>query len=169
MAKISFRITSDKPDDVSARGWRTAMVAGWFAVGEYHDRVVQPRKFAPGAAERYGFQRRSDKYLARKQRFAARSWRVKDGGKTDLVYSGITRTAVLRRQYPKAFPTKVWVDIPTPSYVQMRPNTSKRRMPPLGQELVSITADEQTAMEAVFQEAAEERLKEIRERITRKL
>jgi len=171
MAKIAFAITTDQPDDISDRGWRTALIAGWFAVGEYHDRVVQPRKFESGAAERYGYQPRSAKYLARKKRIAQHSWRVKDGGQREIVYSGMTRTRVLLRQYPKAFPTKVWVDLPTPSYIQMRPNRtgSRRNMPALGQELVSITADEQTAMEAAFQQAVEERLTEIRERKTRRI
>lgn len=171
MAKISFQIITDKPDDISKRGWRTALIAGWFAVGEYHDRVVQPRKFDASAAERYHYQPRSPKYLARKKRIAQHSWRVKDGGEREIVYSGMTRTRVLARQYPKAFPTKVWVEIPTPSYIQMRPNKrgSRRNMPALGQELVSITADEQQAMAAAFREAVEERLTEIRERTTRRI
>ena len=169
MAKIGFNITADKPDDVSKRGWRTALIAGWFAVGEYHDRIVQPRKFEPDAAERYGYQPRTDKYLERKKRIAAHSWRVKDGGEKDLVYSGMTRTRVLAKQYPRAFPTKVWVDIPTPSYVQMRPNKTKWKMPAMGQELVSITPDEQREMEVAFQAAVEERLNEIHERKTRKI
>jgi hypothetical protein len=169
MAKIAFQITSDKPDDVSQRGWRTALIAGWFAVGEYHDRVVQPRKFAADAASRYGYQPRSPRYMRRKQRLAKASWRVKEGGERDIVYSGVTRTAVLNRQYPRAFPTKVWVDLPTPSYVSMRPNTRKRRMPALGQELVSVTAEEKGEMETEFEAAVEARLNQLRERKRRRV
>lgn len=171
MAKIAFTVTTDKPDDVSGRAWRTALVAGWFAVGEYHDREVQPRKFVQGAAERYGFQPRSEKYLARKKRIAQHSWRVKEGGERELIYSGMTRTITLRRQYPRPFPTRVWVEIPTPSYVQMRPNRtgSRAAMPATGQELVSITSDEYTAMEAVFVAAVEAKLNQIRERKTRRV
>jgi len=53
----------------------------------------------------------------------------------------------------------------------MRRNGSgdRRNMPALGKELGSITADEQTAMEAAFQQAVEERLTEIRERKTRRI
>jgi hypothetical protein len=153
MAKIGFFITADKPDDVSGRAWRAAMVAGWFAVGMYHDEQVQPRKFAADAASRYQFQPRSAKYLQKKKKLAKASWRVKDGGERELVYSGMTRTITLRKQYPRAFPTRVWVEIPTPSYVQMRPKASRWKMPALGQELVSITPDEHRDMEVVFQQA----------------
>lgn len=171
MAKISFAITADKPDDISGRAWRTALIAGWYAVGEYHDKVVHPRKFQPGAAERYHYQPRSEKYLKRKKALAARSWRVKEGGERELVYSGMTRTITLRRQHPRAFPTKVWVEIPTPSYIQMRPNRTGRRanMPATGQELVSITPDEQAEMEAVFVAAVEAQLGKIREHRTRRV
>lgn len=168
MAKIGFTLIADKPEDISGRGWQEALKAGWFAVGMYHDEVVQPRKFETGAAQRYGYQTRTAKYLDRKKRLAQHSYRVKDGGEKDLVYSGATRTIVLRRQYPRPFPTRVWLEIPTPSYVQMRPNTNNWSMPAMGIELTSITPDEQAQMEKIFVLAVEKRLDEIRERTVRK-
>lgn len=169
MAKIGFEITSDQPDDVSGRAWRKALVAGWFAIGTWHDAVVQPRKFQPDAATRYKYQPRSPRYLARKKRIAARSWRIKDGGERELVYKGITRTIVLRRQYPRAFPTRVWVELPTPSYIQMRPKRGRWDMPAMGVELTSIASDEYSEAETVFLEAAERSLQTTRERRTRRI
>jgi hypothetical protein len=164
MAKIGFQLTSDQPDDVSGRAWRKAMVAGWFAVGVYHDEVVQPRKFQRDAASRYKYQARSPRYVARKKRIAARSWRVKDGGERELVYSGITRTIVLRRQYPRAFPTRVWVELPTPSYIQMRPRSSRWSMPAMGVELISIAQDEYQEAEKIYLETVEKTVQFTRER-----
>jgi hypothetical protein len=167
MSTLRFAITTDKPDDVSGRAWREAQRAGWYAVGVYHDEIVQPRKFEPGAAERYGFAERSPRYLARKKRIAKASWKVKDGGETPLVFGGMTRTAVLRKQFPRAFPTRVTLSIPTPSYVQMRPR--KANMPAMGVELTSVTEDEQREMEGVFVRAAEAFLERQAERRTRSI
>ena len=151
-------MTGDKPEGVSVRAWREALKAGWYAVGEYYDAVVQPRKFEPGAAARYGYKARTDKYLKRKQRIAAKSWRVKDGGKTDIVFGGMTRTAVKRRQYPKPYYNRVVVDTPTPSYVQMRPR--RPNQPNMGAELASIAPDERLEMERIFKEVVETKIAE---------
>lgn len=162
MAKqiVRFTLVEDKPADVSGRAWREAHRAGWYAVGTYHDKEVQTRKFDADAERRYGYQPRSARYLARKKRIGQRSYKIKEGGERLLVASGMTRTAVLRRQYPRPFPTRVTLDIPTPSYVQMRPR--RANMPAMGVELTSITAAEQTSMEAVFIEAAEKFLESVR-------
>ena len=153
---VRFALVGARPDGVSERAWREALKAGWYAVGEYYDRVVQPRKFEPGASSRYNYQARTDRYLKRKQRLAARSWRVKDGGKTDIVYSGITRTAVRRPQTPKPYYNRVVLDTPTPSYVAMRPRKPGR--PNMGAELASVTADERAEMERIFVEVVETRI-----------
>jgi len=165
--KLAFQITTDQPADISARGWRRALVAGWFAVGVYHDEVVQPRKFEPGAEQRYQYQARSKKYLERKQRGGEATWKIKDGGRTPLVYSGVTRTRTLARQLPRAFPTRVWVDIPTPPYIQMRPDRRRWNMPAMGVELTSVTPDEIREMEKIFIAAVEAQLN--KERETRRL
>jgi hypothetical protein len=167
VAKLAFQIQTDQPEDISGRAWRRALVAGWFAVGVYHDETVQPRKFQPGAASRYGYQDRSPKYLERKQRGGAATWRIKDGGRTPLVYSGVTRTRVLSRQLPRAFPTRVWVQIPTPPYIQMRPDRRRWNMPAMGVELTSVTADEIREMEKIFLEAVEAQLNTERDRMRR--
>lgn len=153
---IRFGWVGEKPEGVSVRAWREALKAGWFAVGEYYDQVVQPRKFESGASARYGYQTRKEKYLKRKRRTAERSWRVKDGGLLDLVYSGITRTAVKRRQIPKPYYNRVVVDTPTPKYVAMRPYKTGR--PNMGAELTSIAPDERREMERIFQATVETRL-----------
>jgi hypothetical protein len=153
---IRFGWVGEKPEGVSIRAWREALKAGWFAVGEYYDQVVQPRKFEPGAADRYGYQPRKERYLKSKRRRAERSWRVKDGGLLNNVYSGITRTAVKRRQIPRPFYNRVVVETPTPRYVAMRPYKSGR--PNIGAELSSLAADERREMERIFQETVEQRL-----------
>lgn len=153
---VRFNWAGQRPEAVSIRAWREALKVGWYAVGEYYDQVVQPRKFEPDAAGRYGYQTRKEKYLQRKKRRAARTWRVKDGGHLDLVYSGITRTAVKRRQIPKPYYNRVVVETPTPRYVAMRPWKTGR--PNMGAELSSLTTDERRDMERIFQETVEQRL-----------
>jgi hypothetical protein len=155
---VRFGWVGQKPEAVSIRAWREALKAGWFAVGEYYDKVVQPRKFEPGAATKYGFRPRTERYLKRKERTAAVSWRVKDGGKLSLVFGGVTRTAVLRTQYPKPYYNRVVVDTPTPDYVQMRPKKANR--PNLGEELSSLAPDERAEMEKIFQAVVEARIQE---------
>lgn len=155
---VRFGFVGQRPEGVSVRAWREALKAGWFAVGEYYDQVVQPRKFEPGAAARYGFKPRTDRYLKRKERIAAVSWRVKDGGKLDLVFGGTTRTSVLRTQYPRPFYNRVVVETPTGDWIQMRPKKANR--PNLGEELASVAADERAEMETIFQTVVEARIQE---------
>lgn len=157
---IRFAWVGEKPEGISVRAWREALKAGWYAVGVYYDEVVQPRKFEADAASRYGYQPRTPKYAARKKRLAAKSWRVKEGGQRDIVYSGVTRTAVKRKQYPRAFYQRVTVDTPTPAYVQMRPRRSGR--PNLGAELTSVSSDERAEMERIFKATVEAALSEYR-------
>lgn len=147
MAKrfLLFAATVDRPLDVSGRRWKEAQRAGWYAVGKYYDEVIKPRKFAQGADTRYGFKPRSPGYLKRKEK--------ERRDPKSLVYGGKTRTAVMRRHYPRAFPSRVSVDLPTPTYIVMRPRRANH--PNMGAELTSITADEYREMERVFVAAVE--------------
>ena len=159
---LSFSIYIDKPTDISKRGWREALRAGWRAVGEVYEEEVKPRKFDPDASERYGYKPRSEKYLRKKRKRAKYSWRVKNGGERLLVYSGVTRTAVMRTHRPRAFPTRVTIDIAAPSYIQMRPRNANR--PNMGEELTSMTADEIQQAERVFEATVERALARLREK-----
>jgi hypothetical protein len=153
-----FNVAGAKPDDVSVRAWHEALRAGWWAVGMYHDQVIQPRKFQADAAGRYGFQPRSERYVASKRRAMAKTWRVKSD--LDLIHSGVTRTAVLQQQYPRAFPTRVTLSIPVREYVQMRPNKTGR--PNLGEEIMRVNADDERQMLALFKLTVAARLQQWR-------
>jgi len=149
---VRFVVAGGKPEGIPIRAWRTALKQAWYEVGEYHDRVIQPRKFRKQAASDYGYQPRKPEYLTRKKR-RARSGQVKMRGERLLVYSGATRTAVLRRQVPRAFPTRMRMRIPVPDYVGMKPKKPGR--PNMGLEIATFTPDELREMEEIFVAAVE--------------
>ena len=132
--------------DVSVRARRDIGRAAHQAVGEQWDREFKLRHFEPGAAQRYGYKARSAKYLARKERAHNATWRVKGGADQDMVYTGQTLQTVKNRQRPRAFPTRVTIDMPTPSYVSMRPDPRFRNAPNLGEELTAVSPDEVAAL-----------------------
>ena len=131
---------------VTIRAQRAIGKAAHLAVGQQWDREFKMRHFEPGARERYGYKARSAKYLARKERAAKATWRVKGTAEQDLVYSGQTLQDVKNTQRPRAFPTRVTIDMPTPSYVSMRPDPRFRDAPNLGEELTTVSPDELDAL-----------------------
>jgi hypothetical protein len=150
---LYFGVSLTRPPDVSGRQWKEANRVGMQAVGTYYDEVIQPRYFQTGADSRYGWKPRTERYLRRKRFLASKSWRVKDGGEKSNVFSGVTRTAVLAKQYPLATPSRVRVPLPTAPYIQMRPR--RPNMPAIGRELTTVTDDEAAAMAQVFVAARE--------------
>jgi hypothetical protein len=127
---------------VTIRAQRQIGKAAHLAVGQQWDAEFKMRHFEPGAAQRYGYKARSAKYLARKERASKATWRVKGTRDQDLVYSGQTMQTVKNTQRPRPFPSRVTIDMPTPSYVSMRPDPRFRDAPNLGEELTTVSPDE---------------------------
>jgi len=152
---IRWKMTNDKPESVTVRGWREMLKGAWQAVGQWWDRTVKPRLFDADAADKRGWKPRTERYRRAKIRRAAKDSRIKEGGQRDLILTGQTRTDVMRQQVPKAFPTRVTVQIPTREYVQMRPKAPGR--PNLGEELATVTAEEQAEGAQIWQAEFERR------------
>jgi hypothetical protein len=73
------------------------------------------RHFEPGAAARYGYQARAAKYQASKNRHVDRGSRHHSpDAKSPLIFKGALRAAVRQNHQPRAFPTRVTVNMPTP-------------------------------------------------------
>jgi len=120
---------------------------------------ILPGHFTDYARFRYGHKSRSSRYLKYKRLYARLGRGVQDGGRIDLVYSGLTRRKMLRPPAVKAFPSRATLDMHAPSYVKMRP--FRRNAPAMGEELVRMNANDLQAVEEVLGRAAEEGLKKI--------
>ncbi len=130
------------------------------AVGVYWDREYKMRHLGPGAAERYGYKERTDKYLRKKEYGSRATWKIKGGRNDSMIFSGQTLQAVKQRQVPRAFPSRVTILMPAPSYIQMRPKPGKRDAPNLGEELTRTIPEEQDRLLEVWVESAERSLQE---------
>lgn len=159
---IRWKITTDKPADVTVRGWRQLLTECWAAVGRWWDEVVKPRLFDSHAAAERGWKPRSERYLKQKLRHAQKDPRIKEGGTRLMVFSGQTRTDVMRPQFGRAFPTRLTILIPTREYVQMRSKAPNK--PNLGEELATLTAGEMAEAAHLWQEQFETRLRLYREK-----
>lgn len=156
--------SGDRPLDIPIRAWRDILKAGTMAVAMYFEEHVKPRKFEASAASLDNFQKRTAKYLKKKVGGIIRTpqggkFPVKEGGERDWVYSGRTRTAVLKPSKVRAFPTRARVDLNTPDYVRER----TRNGAPPGTELTSVTGEEFQEMERVYAAAVEAALNQYRQ------
>lgn len=123
--------------ELMVREHKRAVVAGHFAGGRLWAEQLLLEHFQPGARSEFGYFKRKEKYMSKKIRLA-RLGRVEDGGRQDLVFSGLTRRlARLARNMVKATPTEVDVTVPTPRHIQMRPNRFANRA--LGLEILAIS------------------------------
>jgi len=126
----------------------------------YWHRTFAPKHFQPGAAEKYRHKRRTKKYQRTKRILAARG-KVRDGGRLDLVHSGLTRRKVLARPYIRAYPKRATLHMATPSYVRMVPNRSNH--PHMAKEITAVTPQERVQLMQVIGTEAERQLKAIRD------
>jgi len=103
------------------------------------------RHFRPGADVKYGYPARSPKYLDRKRRRASRGHYVKEGGNAPLVYSGLSRSRMMRPPTIRAYPTRARVDMAAPSYFRMTPRAGKH---PLGRQATKVIENERRPLTA---------------------
>ncbi len=160
--RLYFEVTDQRPPDVSIRRWRTFNRDAMAEVGNLYDDVFKMRHFEPGASSRYGYRPRTPAHIARKAKAVARnSFTVSPDANRDLIFSGALRKAVKMKHLPRAFPTRVTVNMPTPSYAQMKPR--RPNMPNLGDEIVRVTNDEMGEMERAYKASLEHDLNSYRE------
>ena len=149
--------------EVSGRKLRAFSREAFGEVGYQWDEQFKMRHFEQGAENQYSYKPRSPKYLARKKggfisgRGGSR-YPIPGGGQLPIVYTGATRSAVRQRLFPRTYPTRVTISLPTPSYVRMRPY--KRNAPSLGEELTAVTDTEYSDLEATYQRIVEGRINE---------
>ena len=139
MFPLSGKLIVERPARLSIRKWRNVLREAHEEVGRVFLRELQPKHFQPGAAARYGYRRRSEKYLKRKRQLAQRGQAI-EGGRTDLVLSGLLRRAVTQFAQVRGFPTRATVSAPLPSYVPVRRRTLK--LPPMFEEATRLREDE---------------------------
>lgn len=153
---IWFTITDDRPPDVTIRAFRNMRRAANLAVGLQWDREFKPRHFDSDAATRYRYAERSANYLARIRRMLTSAIpKISRAAERPLIYSGLTRRQVLLRQIPRAFPTRVVVNLATPAYVRIRPRAG---LPPLADEITRVNADERRELAATMHRTFETEL-----------
>lgn len=158
---MRLKFGGDKPEFLSVRAWRAISKAGTAAVGWFWERVVKRRKFTRRSESLDDHKPRSAGYLRKKERpyrqitdaGGRRRWVPNRGLMANLEWSGETRRRVMSPHIPRAFPTRVTIDLPTPKYVQMRPY--RRNAPNLGEEITATTNAEVNEMRDVFRETTE--------------
>lgn len=117
----------ERPADVAVREWRRISREAHRAAGEHWHQRMLPLHFRRGAAATYGYQPRSDKYLANKDRWARRGKlvngkRVTGGRQDDLVLTGRLAQKVKEWATLMAYPGRVTVRMIGPVYATFRPN-----------------------------------------------
>lgn len=121
---------------LSGRAIQRLMKEVHHEVGQYwFDRMLKDH-WASGAAERYGYQPRSAKYIRQKVR-AAKKGKALAGGVVSLLYSGELRERIKEYADVRAYSTRVSVVMRGPKYVSMRPK--KPGHPNMGEEITAVT------------------------------
>lgn len=154
--RLGFEITYS-PDlaDISKRALKRIAVSMFGRLGLLYENTFKMRHFESGAASRYGYRPRSAAHIQRKARAVARnSFSISPDANNDLIMTGALRRAVKMRHIPRAYPTRVTINMPTPSYAQMKPRRSN--MPNLGAEIVAVSADERAEIDTVAVREMEE-------------
>lgn len=141
---IRLNIRYDMPGlFATVRDKREVLRAAWADAGLKWHQEYLPRHFKPGAAFRYGYRPRTNKYLARKVR-DARVGKATEGGTTPLVYSGLFKRSVTGLATVRGFPSRFTVYMNAPSYVPQKSRDQKQ--PPLAEEVTRMVPSEATSL-----------------------
>lgn len=117
---------------LSARARKRVMKGVFHAIGVKWTEEMLPQHFKVAAAARYGYAKRTEKYLARKYR--------EKRSATPLVYSGLLKHSLLDfKQRVMSFPTRVTVRLVGPSYLNIN---YKPGRPNIAKEILAVTSDE---------------------------
>ena len=121
------------------------------AATKWH-RQMLPKHFQVGASSKYGYKQRTSSYLAYKRRQArnpnARR-KVLGRGETPLVFTGLMRDLLKRKQVVRAYPTRSSLNMAGPRYVSMRPFRTNH--PNLGEEATAVMDAEAKELDNTFE------------------
>jgi len=115
------------------------------------------KHFTRRARQRYRHAPRTEKWKARKKREAAKSSRVKKGGRVDIVYTGLAERLFNKAHAVRAFPTRASINMHGPRYITMRPRGKNRHA--IGQEITRTVSEELRDLDRVGQAELERLIK----------
>lgn len=147
---LAFVIEHDKRPGFGRKSSRVAK-ALFAIIGAYWHKHFLPKHFESGAAQRYGYQPRTEKHIQKR----ARRWKVSESraAQYDLALSGAMCRDITRRYSIRAYPSRFSVIMSSPeSYVRMRP-VSTSKMPNLGEEATRVIPAEEKKLAAVADRA----------------
>ena len=167
MFVVAMFFKFEHPDfkSLSNRGHRRITKEGFTAAGLHWKEVMLPRHFKRNAKDRYGHQKRSEKYQTRKEAAAAGRQTIKNkagqripvvkGGTVDLVLSGDSETAIKQTARVRGFPKRATVDMLAPKYFGIK----FKSRPNMIDELTTVRKQEETKLQSIALEAANKQLK----------
>lgn len=157
---IFITMTEERPPEVIKKHWNTIMQHGLMRVIEHWHSEMLPRHFAPGASARYGYKKRSAKWLKRK-RALARVGLAAGTGELDLVFRGMLREHVTTMATFQATATRATVSMRGRAFVQL--NLKSTRQPDYVREITDTTGDERSALGAMLEEHVATKLIHLKE------
>lgn len=141
MPAVIIKTSHDQYPELARRELGEASRASNRAMAELWVDSMLADHFRASAHYKYGYAQRSAKYLAKKQKMAARG-KVLEGGRTDLVFRGRMRQVVLgNHPLIKAFPSRATALIFGPAYFTDRPRNPRK--PNMGREVTIVLASQE--------------------------
>lgn len=117
---------------LSKRARNRVLKGVFYAIGKKWTEDMLPEHFKVSAAAKYGYAKRSEKYVTRKYR--------EKRSATPLVYTGLLKRILLNfSQRVMAFPTRATVRLVGPSYLTIN---FKPGRPHLAREILAVTGQE---------------------------
>jgi hypothetical protein len=156
--RIQFQET--RPPETTVRAWREIRRTAIAEAAHHWHREMLPGHFAPNARARYRYQSRTGRYMQRKRQLAQRGI-VREGGSSDLVFSGLLRDTVTRFATIRHFPTRATLQMTGPRYITMRPRASGR--PHLAAEVTTVLKGESDQLARIVEKSLQEQLARLRE------
>lgn len=147
---IKVEISGDTPY-LTVRQTRAVLKGTYAVIGRKWLEDYLPLHFHPIAPQRYGYAMRTGATKKKKKRLAA-AGKVEDGGRLDLVWSGVLKWAMLTHDHRvDAYPTRATIKLIGPSYLSINYRPGR---PNMAREILTVTPDEQKKLA----EAGERRL-----------
>lgn len=138
-------------EDIPDRRLYDASKLGMLAVAETWDETMKMRHFDEDASARYHYAARTANYKKRKLRTRNET--------RDLVWSRETMDAARTKAFGRAYPTRVTMNLPTPSYIKLTPTPRKTgTLPAMGDELTRTTPEEEEILENVYRDTTEQQI-----------
>jgi len=162
--KITTVVTYPAFLDAPAKAVRQAVSRGLLAAARLWHRKYMPMHFREGASQRYGYQRRTVKYMIRKRR--------QKGHSRPLVWTGEMRRMLTRERQEKALKNRAAASIKMrgPFYLRREGQAAFRGQPDMNAEIKTTAATErQKLAERTHRDATAELNRAMKTRRTRRV